>query len=221
MEPRTDQIIERIRQWVASAVPDAELALLSPTDTGADGRFEVRMVRMTPQPAPRDGRGTKKLWLDYLVSARLGDPAREQQALAELMFSALDIPEWEVHADVAGLQQTLGLRPDPAFLLRVPLVREGQAREVPLVRFPLRVTAGDMQAFEGRVLGPGDVPVAGALVESAGFQPVRADADGRFRLLGNAGARNTLQLRVSGRGVAAEAEIGPGSPVVVQLPVEN
>lgn len=156
METRTEQAAGLLKDWVASVAPGIPVALLSATAPAEEGRIELRMVRLTPQPLPSDGRGTRKIWADYLLSARLGDALEEQRVLAGLMFAALDPTGFDLHPDdTAVLQRGLGLPATPGLVLRLPLVREGRARKVPLVRFPLEVEAADMHVYAGRLSANG------------------------------------------------------------------
>lgn len=219
-ETRTEETGMWIEAWISAVAPDVEFAAVSASDPGGEGRIEIRLVRITPQSLPCDGRGTRKIWLEHLVTARLSDPLREQALLTELMFAAMERPEFELQPHACEIQSSFGLDGGPAILVRTALVREGERPRRPLVRTPLEVVASDMQAFEGVVTGPGDQPIAGACVESAGCASARTDAHGRFRLLGSATGRGPLRVKVKAKGVVAEASIGPGKPVVVQLPVE-
>ena len=58
-----------------------------------------------------------------------------------------------------------GVTPQPAFILQVPLRHEWKQVAAPLVTAPLELSAVPQRSLTGVVLGPGRIPISGALVE--------------------------------------------------------
>jgi hypothetical protein len=122
---------------------------------------------------------------------RAADPIVEQTGIMELMLAAME----HEHAEVATDRDTLklcvdlGLPPALGFVLRAMFSSPSSGGcRAPLVRFPLTVAAGELGVLQGSVLGPGDTPVAGAVVRAEGVdRTAQTDAFGRFRLYGPVG----------------------------------
>jgi hypothetical protein len=141
----------------------------------------------------------------------------------ELMLAAMEYEHAEVQADRDTLRLCidLGLAPAPGLVLRAIVSRRRSGeRDVPLVRFPLTIEPGELGLLQGSVLGPGDTPVAGAVVRAEGVdRTAQTDAFGRFRLYGPVGGA-VVRLNVRARGVEINGQIEAGRPVILRLPLE-
>jgi hypothetical protein len=144
----------------------------------------------------------------------------------ELLFAAMEHDDAEVvlDRDVLKLCADLDLPPGPGFVLRamVSTARRQVADRAGLVRFPLNIVSGELGVLQGSVLGPGDTPVAGAVVRVEGVdRTAQTDAFGRFRLHGPVAAKGRpVRLNVRARGVEIDTEVETGSPVILRLPLE-
>lgn len=216
-------ITRRLVDWTRTVLPAAAVTARSLHDASRDDGVEFRLLGLTPRPAPRGPAAPAMLALDYLVTLRLADPLAEQAGLAELLFAAMDEADFEVieGRNAAELCAELGLPVAPGFILRTLLVRTRPARKVALVREPLVVHAAELGVIEGTVLGPGDVPIAGAVVTARDLaRSTRTDGAGRFRLIGPPNGGRTTRLHARARGVETEAEAASGQSVILRLPVE-
>jgi len=114
--------------------------------------------------------------------------------------------------------------PRPAFRLRVPLARE-RSQDVAGVKVPL-LTQAMPAALQGRVVGPGDIPIPGALVELPAMGlSARTDIKGCFRFASvPAGTPlGRLEVRAKGAVLAVRAEELPTEEgaLVVRLPAKT
>jgi hypothetical protein len=175
---------------------------------------------------PRSAAPPLTLTADYLITVRAADPIVEQTGRDGIVVrgdgarrdrGGFGPRRAEICAD-------LDLPPGLGFVLRatVSIARRRAAARAPLVRFPLTIASGELGVLQGSVLGPGDTPVAGAVVRVEGVdRTVQTDAFGRFRLHGPVGAKNKpVRLNVRARGVEIDSEVETGSPVILRLPLE-
>lgn len=116
-----------------------------------------------------------------------------------------------------------GVKPRPLLLFDVPVQIARPGPTAPLVRQPLQVRETPMQSLHGRVVGPGDIALAGMQVEMASTgQATHTDSRGRFAFSGvPAGERARLRLRGRGRYLIAEVEARPAEPVVIHCDIEE
>jgi hypothetical protein len=218
-----EAITREILDWAGAVLPGS-IVVTRPLGARERGvGVDVRLLALTPRPAPRIANPPNVLDLDYLVTVSLGDANAEQNALAELVLAAVDRSDFEIVGtrSAADTCAALGIPVAAGFLLRTPLMRGRAAKTAPLVRFPLKVTSGDICVVEGSVLGPNDVPVAGAVVTMPGLgREARTDTHGRFRFPAALRDPNGIKLNVRARGVELDASAMPGENVVVHLPLE-
>ena len=215
----------RLVDWVQSVLGPVPVSLESPK-AGLDGDgvslYLLELVRLPPprgqEPPPL------QLALRYLVTVWAAAPERAHHLLGELVLAALDQVEWtlELEPPPAGIWSGLGVVPQPCFVLQAPLRRERPQPEPKLVRQPLVVRASPITSLRGVLLGPGDVPLAGASVELGHLQrTVRADRKGRFHFetIPADSVGHSLTVKVKGREfkVNLEGPVADGEPVVIRL----
>lgn len=223
MPDSADDVTRGFVAWIGSVLPDTAIASRTLSDTTVGEGIDVRLLGLEPRPSQRVASPPAVVALDYLVSVRAADAFAEQRAAAELLFAALDLPDCTVRTDLSafGLLRTLGLPAAPGFILQLLLSRQRTVERAPPVRFPVVVRATGIDAVEGEVRGPEDVPLAAAKVSAPGFRrTTRTDSRGRFRLPGMPGGGDAIELEIEARGVTARAEARPGRPVIIRLPLE-
>jgi hypothetical protein len=210
--------------WIRSILPDVPTVARPLGAPERDSGVDLRLIRAAPRATTRSAETPAILDLDYLVTIQMADAGAEQHALVELLFAAAARPDSEVVTDqsVAELCATLGIPVATGFVLRTPLVRIPTRRPHWRSRVPLVVHSAELGVIEGRVIGPRDTPVAGAVITAAGFNVMtRSDDDGHFRLVGMpitaAGVRLTAR--------ASDTETGAvgvvGRPVILRLAGED
>ena len=210
--------------WTQEVLPGRAVVARSLGDRDCGEGVDLRLIGLAPHATPRAASPPLTLTVDYLLTVRAADPIVEQTGAMELLFAAMEHEETEVvpDRDVPRLCADLGLPQGPGFVLRatVSIARRRQAARAPLVRFPLNIAAGELGVLQGSVLGPGDTPVAGAVVRAEGVdRAAQTDAFGRFRLYGPVGGA-VVRLNVRARGVEIDGEVEAGLPVILRLPLE-
>jgi hypothetical protein len=149
-------------------------------------------------------------------AARLLDPvlsAAAADASVAVVFEPVPVELW----------RALGLRPRAALLVDVPAQVERATPRVPLVRGPLTLDGTPMRSLSGRVVGPGDVPLAGIRVEAPVVgASTYTDNGGRFAF-GGLPAGDPARLVLVGRGRQFEAEVGTDAdaPVLIRCDFEE
>lgn len=179
-----DAIDQRLKDWVVSAVGSVDVSLAMPTGRDRWAGVSLYLVDVTLKPAIHSsGASARHIALRYLVTAWSDQPEDAHRLLGDLVFAAMDSADFEVEPSGASteLWQALGTPPRPSFMLVVPLKKPRVVPDAPLVRLPVVVEAAPVESFHGLVLGPGDIPLAGATVrlESLNLE-ARTDSAGRF-----------------------------------------
>src|SRR5208283_5349055 len=116
--------------------------------------------------------------------ASADQPEEAHRLLGEIVFAAMDDPEFEVDLSPlpVNVWRAFGVPPQPSFILKVPVGKEKPKPKVGIVRQPLVVKWASLTSLHGIVLGPGDVALSGARVEFPGLDLVtHTDSNGRFR----------------------------------------
>jgi hypothetical protein len=175
-----DTVDEQLLEWLKSEVPGSPVSLAPPT-AGLEAKpavscYLLELAAAPPARAPANGRPVPlQLGLDlYLEAHRL---------LGNLVLAAMDRPGCEVDLTPppAAMWQALGAIPRPAFVMQLPLRRERPLPSTGIVRHPIVIREASLRALSGRVLGPGEVPLAGARLEIPALHlSTRSDATGRF-----------------------------------------
>jgi Carboxypeptidase regulatory-like domain len=221
-----EQIDRRLAEWV-TAVLGGQAVELSPPGEGGDGSaVSLYLMDLRNAPPARGGnRPPLQVVLRYLVTARAQDPAEGHRLLGELVFAAMEAPEMEVELEPlpVALWRAFGVPPQPAFVLRMPLRRERPEPVVPRVRQPLVLRTEPAISLQGTVVGPGDLPIAGARVElPAVARSTRTDHRGRFAFAGvPASGTRTVRVSAKGREISVTAGTGDG-PLLIRLqPMED
>lgn len=219
----------QVSAWLGR-VADAPVWLERPRDHGEERGVGLYLLDLGEQPPARDGRQAPlQIQLRYLVTAWAGSVEEEHRILGQLVFAALERTDWQVALRSLPPETwaALGVPPRPAFVLQVPLRIERPAHVAPRVRQPLRVQIVASVPFGGQVLGPGDLPVAGARVELPSLS-VAADTDwdGRFLFPRVPAEPRTKRIRVLAKGVVQEftpdvpPESGGAVTIRFELPEE-
>ena len=227
-----EQVDEQLKSWIREVHGDVALSLDAPrdvdpsTDASADGApgtgvnlYLLELVESPPLRGP--GRSPLQIALRYLVTTWAPEAEKAHNLLGELVFAAMQHEQFEaeLHPLPAATWSALGIRPRPSFVLRALLRLEQPAPEVERVLKPLQVQAVPLRSLSGVVLGPDDIPLAGALVEARGYgRRSRTDLQGRFVLTGLPAAEGLETLRVSAKALQLDVPIAPGDePIVIRF----
>lgn len=211
-----------LADWIGtmSAMPVTPVTRAAPVE---DGRIEIRLAAMVPRPATRSlDHRLDRLSVDYLVTWRMPDPIVEADLMSDLAFAlAQDGDGFEIadEADAAEAASRLHIGPLAGVLVRCELARDRRLPRGPRVRHPAVTRIVPLAEIEGVVLGPGNMPIAGATICIAGETRVTTtDPRGRFRFA--APGEMPLHLRVAARGVTTEETVSPGALATINLSAE-
>lgn len=224
-----DQIDRKLEQWVHHVAGEADVFFTGPGE--GDGRSGVGLylLELAEDPPPRGTRAAPlRLALRYLVTT-WGDPVEAHRRLGDLTFAALADPE--LVTDLKPLPPecwaALGVAPRPAFIVQVPVHRDRAVEPAPPVTEELVLNTRPMTSLQGVVLGPGDVPIAGASVRVPHLgKRSTTDGRGRFRLSGLPAFPPVTRLQVRSKGreeiVTSEEGFAGDEPVTIHIdPLEG
>ncbi|MHC4954362.1 MAG: carboxypeptidase-like regulatory domain-containing protein [Planctomycetota bacterium] len=199
-------VVERTRGWVKDALPGrVEVVFDAPSEGVAKKGVHLYLVGTTPVPLEHTRPPPPlKILLRYLVTTRAGDQAAADALLVTLLFAAMDEKELEMEVETKGLSVddwvAFGVSPRPSFFLTVPVEQE---REYTMARPVLTRNTQmkqRMRPLTGVVLGPKDVPIAGARVELPAFnRSTSTDPGGQFVIPGLPSDAQ-LDVRVTAKG---------------------
>jgi len=215
-----DQITHGLIDWIGVVLPGVSVSARSLAAREREDGVDVRLVGLSPRAPPRVPAPPFIVELEYLITLRMSDAFSEQRLLADLLLAAIDQPEYEiVTRSAAELCVTLGIPAAAGFVLKTPLLRPRVAKRAPLVRFPLEVHTADLCLLQGKVVGPGDVPIAGAVI-STNDRVSRTDANGNFQIPGVPDEGKAVALHVRARGLEAQMTAKIGEFNVLRLALE-
>jgi hypothetical protein len=226
-----DEVDQRLKAWVGRVLGEVPVSLRAPDRDSVDTGVGLYLLELGAAPPPRtERRPPLQLSVCYLVTAGgEGQPERAHRQLGELVFAAMDETDFEVDLTPVPLAvwAGLGVVPRPSFRLRLPVRRERAVPAAPRVQVPLVVHANPLaDALTGSVVGPGDVPIPGALVELPSLRlSTRTDARGVFRFPSVPPARSLGRLEVRAKGevlaLGPEALAPEDGPLVIRLPLKE
>jgi hypothetical protein len=180
-----DEADSRLKSWVDSVAGESLVQVGDPGTEKGEAGVCLTLLDLIPEPPPRAARKVRlDVSLRYLVSAWAADTAVAHGLLGKVLFAALENPDFEIEKSPPSIEvwKAYGVRPRPAFTLRMPVHKELAERPVKLVRQPPVLQTGPAVSLNGRVTGPGKIPLMGALVELPGYNlSTKTDAGGRFR----------------------------------------
>jgi hypothetical protein len=220
-----DQVDRRLREWTESVVEGVPFSLELPAGIQAESGVSFYLLELVENaPARMATPIPLQLSLRYLVSTWAGAAEEAHRLLGELVFAAMENPEFEVELEPldATTWVALGVAPRPSFFLRVPLRKERPQPPVKRVRAPLVVQVTPVIHLHGVVLGPEDLPIPGAAVSIPALQVyTRTDTQGRFSFQTVPGGEGGSKLHVRARGretsVTVTEETSREAPIVIRF----
>jgi hypothetical protein len=224
-----DEVDQRLKAWVGEVAGDMPVSFATPDRSTRGPGVSLYLLELGSAPPARSVRRVPlQFSVCYLVTVDAETPERAHQLLGELVFAALETPGFEVELSSTPVElwTALGIPPRPAFRLRLPVRRERAEPNVRRVRFPLVTHTVPNEALLGRVVGPGDVPIPGALVELPALKlSTQTDARGcfRFPLVPSLESIGRLEVRAKGEvlHVGAEALVSEEGQLVIRMPLKE
>ncbi|MGE5722098.1 MAG: carboxypeptidase-like regulatory domain-containing protein [Sphingomonadales bacterium] len=215
-------VTQQLLDWIDHQLPNISAVPVSLLKSDIGDGIEVRLLDLSTRAEPRSpDRLSHTLLLDYLITVRFADPLTEHRHVGELALAVLESPDLQLVTDrqVPEACRLLGLPPSAGLILRAELRRTRDLPRAPLVREPAITRLSPLAWLEGVVVGPGDQPVAGAMVVLEGSDRTHITGpDGHFRFPSPSG--NPVHATVRARSVTASAELGAGAPTIIKLPLE-
>ena len=195
---------EKVKNWILKVAGGVEVSLAAPDGRkpGAGvGAYLMDIMKAAPpnstkRPAPL------QLTLRYLITTWSDQPHQAHQLLVQLMFAAMENTDYHVESDFPPLSvwRALGVPPQPAFLLRVPLVYERTGAIAKPVHQPINIKSAPLISLHGLVLGPDQIPLSNCRVEIPALHlSTSTDYKGRFAFPGVPG-EGTSYLLVKAKG---------------------
>lgn len=221
-----EDVCGRVTDWAArnGGQDQDEVSVVDRPLTDEQGPAIVTwLFAIRPGPTVQDdGRPAYRARCRFLITAVDTHADRCHRSVGALLTAAMQHPTFEVEPDEPPLSlwAAAGMPPRPAFILRAEAVAPAQRPSLPRVRSPITVQHAPLEAMSGRVLGPGEAPVAGAEVRSVetGMR-TRTDRDGRFHLASvPSGHARKLEVRAGAEQYAVTAErTGRDEPLIIHL----
>lgn len=227
-----DGVDRRIEGWLQASLEGVEVTWQSPPTPCVRACIRLLLLDILDAPPPRgDSIPPLQVRLRYLAFAHAPDVESEHRLLGRLIFTLLDPesperPEVDVVCQPPSpeLWRALEMTPRPCIGLIVPLRKERSMPPSRRVTEPLRMLSTRLSELSGVVLGPGDLPIAGAEVELGGLdRHTNTDSSGRFVLHGlpTPTIERPLMIRTKGRRHSVTVDPSTATsrePIVIRIP---
>lgn len=226
-----EEVDNRLREWASSVLEapaaNVEIRLTAPDEPGPQAAVTIFLLDLLPgTPGAAGRRPPLQITLRYLVSASAASVEDAHRLLGRVVFAAMERPDMEVELAPLSAEFWAALRctPRPSFLLRVPLRLDRPEPQVGRVTHAAEVRHAKTAALAGRVVGPGDIPIAAAQVELPALRLVtQTDVHGYFRFLAVPADPARRQVTVRARGVekaiTVERPVAGGEPFIIHWDV--
>jgi hypothetical protein len=216
--------------WIRPAVGEVAV-LFGPLETEPllEGTAGIHLTLLGISPATQARVLSRQpqsllMFARYLVTVRAPTRAEADRLIVALGFAALDRGSPELERDGAGSDLWLALRvaARPALVVREALERPRVKKRVPLVRRPVETEYAPGRRVAGRIVGPGNIPIAGARIEvaSAGLTTY-SDHRGDFILAGVPTGPPDPTLFIAAKGVrlTVQADASSKEPLLISVPL--
>jgi hypothetical protein len=216
-------------KWLSTVVAPAAVMLGPPAAVPDGTGITCHLLALVPTPTARGNRRPPvQAMARYLVTAAAATPLDAHRLLGQVLVAAADRPDLDLehHEPPVGLWPALGVAPQPAISLRVPVRWPRDEPRAPLVREPLRVEWHEARPVAGVVVSPGGTPVARAEVRLPGVDaPTWTEHDGTFVVPGVPVPSGALPVTVTARGLVRTISVpvpaGTAAPLTVVFDPEE
>lgn len=218
-----DQVDQQLQQWAQDAAGGWSVSLEAPQDGLSGSGVNVYLLHLSAAPPPSTGRtAPHQFYAHYLVSTWASDSEAAHRALGALLLAAMDQSDMDVELTPPPLEtwRALGVKPRPAFSLRVLVRRPRPEPATHYVKSPLVIQTTPTAALAGVLRAPGGLPLARARVELPALnQSTESDDQGRFRFP-TVPAGRLVRLVVKAKGRVWQVEVPRPEPDAEPLVVE-
>jgi hypothetical protein len=167
-----DQVDARLTDWIRKVLGSTSVSLSVPRDDDATEGIDVHLMEIVRRPSTRSGpeKPPLQVTLRYLVTSNARDASVAHRRLWDLIVLATQKAEqddWTVELEPIALEawSAFGIAPRPAFILGIPLRHDWAQRKLPVVKQAPTMETSATRPFDGRVVGPEDLPFVGVTVE--------------------------------------------------------
>jgi len=205
-----------LEAWLADLVSPAGVSFEPPHLSQEGTGVGLYLLALAPCPPLRGQfRPPRQAILRYLVTAWDASAAGAHRLLEQVLLAALDRTDLDVELQPldGATWLALGARPQASFVLAVPvrhLLADPPAR--PVMHSPI-VEPTPMGPLRGVLLGPGELPLAGAeVVLASPRRRARSGPGGHFELAGVPLDGRPHQLEVHARGRTYDVKTTDADP---------
>jgi len=241
------QIHREILGWIQATLAKEDKrpssGLVSRINEGTEPAIRLYLLEISNEPMARGSRKPPRRFVfRYLITASAEDLAQAHAWIWTLLREALQSsersaslppatnegtfdPSWSVESDSLSpaFWTSLEAIPQPAFVVRVPVLIEREQKLAPRVK-EVVLRAGPVTKLLGRVVGPKNVPLMGATVAFPALGlTASTKPDGSFVLMGvpTKEMAQTMRLVVSAKGQSEEILLkgegrGAEEPLLIQ-----
>ncbi len=218
-------IDQELLAWARQVLPSVDLQLTAPAESAGNSCVYLYLMGLRPAPPSQHiRRAPLTVTLNYLVTSAAGDPEEAHRLLGELLFAAMSHERFEVDLETLSLQSwhAFGVAPRPAFVLRTPLQLE-RPQQLQRVTSYAKMRPMPAVPFVGILLGPGDLPIAGARITLTELgSNTTTDNAGRFRFPTTPSGKTAKRLRIQAKGLDVETTAVPSAdpmhePVIIRF----
>ena len=224
-----DETDRHLATWIGGILDQVNVSLAPPAANETARGVGLYLMELVQT---QSARGTRRppllMTLRYLVTTQAPKPEEAHQMLGTLVIAALENPEFEVEQEPLpiSLWTAFEIAPRPAFVLRVPFRQERPEKLAPLVKQPMVIKQQPLQSFEGRVVGPENIPIMNARVELPSLDLYTStDSQGHFRFSSVPAGPGARLVRVRAKGqefsINTEQAAADKEPLVIQLQLEG
>jgi hypothetical protein len=221
--PTADALAD-LRAWLVRAVGPDTAVDIGPPDPERGTRLCLWPLALLADQGTRGGYGHRTLGLRARHAVTADGPVGAALWLLDRVLIALAGEDrYQLVLEPVPASLWGSRLPRPAVLIDVPVHVAVTARGTPRATGGLGLDGGRLRVIVGRVVGPGDLALAGMTVLSASTgTSVLTDARGGFTLPGEPVGR-TVALHLAGRGLHLQVEVGAAAtePVIVRFPIEH
>ncbi len=114
-----DQVDGRLEDWIGTVLEGTNVSLAAPSGTETGRGIGLYLMELMHTPPPRGARRPPlQISLRYLVTTWAEKSEEAHRMLGELVFAAMEHPEFEVERDPVPvtLWTALGVAPRPSFM---------------------------------------------------------------------------------------------------------